>query len=250
VAKGIVFEQSESTPLAFDSHDDAINYAKEVVEEFNSGFLEYNAIDIVEAYRRVKLDIVVRGLAPIRDHGDWEYVFHACPVGLGHENGGPARFISDLSSEASGPDEVLMLVYVRELVQTPQGFIPSLVRLERGHKVKDFLVDVFGSMCSTSFDLSGALAEREVSVPSRPPRSDSNRESQLIERAPEILDGIQREARNTQGQGLDELDVVPMVRSVWLSNDGVRITLKEGFSQNLNLVDVRLGVIDGQARVA
>jgi hypothetical protein len=248
-SKTALVEKAEPSGLRFNSNDDAISYADKVVEEFKRRLVENKVPNVIEAYRRVQLEIVVRLRPAASNPADLYLVFRANPRYFFDQNAG--TFVDEFAREENRANEIFMFTDVGKLVESPEGVIPSFVWLKSRHQIKDFLGDIFGSIFSTTLDIGRGFSEREMSVLAGLSGRDSNCVTELIECSPKVLDRIERQPGDSQRQRLnqpDVLEIVSFIKWVWLSENSVRLTLKEGFCENFNFVDVRLGVLDGETR--
>ena len=246
----ILGKKIEPSPLRFNSKNDAIRYADEVVEEFNRRLFENKVPNVVKAYRSVQLEIVIRLRSAASNPCDGYLVFRAKPGHVLNQRRA-VTLVRDLTRKENSANEMFMFTDVGQLVHSPEGFIPSFVWLKRSHEIKDFLGNVFGSMDSTILDVSSGVAEGKVGFLAGLSGGDGNCATELIEGGAKILDSVERQSGDSQRQRLnqsDVLDVVSCIKRVWLSENSVRLTLKESRREDFNFVDVRLGVFDGEAR--
>lgn len=241
-------EKPEPSRLRFNSNNDAISYADKVVEEFNRRLVENKVPNVAEAYRRVQMEIVVRLRIAAFNPADFHLIFRATPGALDQNTG---TFVDHFAREENSANEIFMFTDVGKLVESPEGFIPSLVWLKSRHQIKDFLRDIFGSISSTTVDIGSGLAERKVCVLAGLSGRDGNCVTELIERGPKVLDRIERQPGDSQRQWLnqsDVLEIVSCIKRVWLSDNSVRLTLKKSLREDFNFVDVALGMLDGETR--
>ena len=246
----ILGKKIEPSPLRFNFTNDAIRYADEVVEEFNCRLVENKVPNVVKAYRSVQLDIVIRLRSAASNPCERYLVFRAK---LGHilNQSRAVTLVRDLTRKENSANEMFMFTDVGQLVHSPEGFIPSFVWLKRSHEIKDFLGNVFGSIGSTILDFSGGAAEGKVGFLSGLSGGDGSGATELIESRAKILDSVERQSGDSQWQRLNQSDVLKVVsciKRVWLSENSVWLTLKESLRKDFNFVDVRLGMIDGEAR--
>jgi hypothetical protein len=237
-------DDTDALGLRFDSQDDALDYASKVVQEFGGAPFKLDVPDIVESYRRVEIELVlkIRVLAPVRDPQDWYLVLRADrfdPLRESH----PTHLIDDLTCEEAGANEVFMLPSVCQFVQTPEGVIPSLVWFKRDHEVKDFLRDVFASMSRTTLSLGECVPEGEVRILAIAACREGHSESEVVQCGPQIEDGISSQAGKSCGELLGQDEEIRLS----LSSQGVRVSLKVGSSERFEVFDVRLGVIDAES---
>jgi hypothetical protein len=241
-------EKAEPSRLRFNSNNDAISYADKVVEEFNRRLVENKVPNVVEAYRRVQMEIVVRLRIAAFNPADFHLIFRATTSAFDQNAG---TFVGDFAREENSANKIFMLTDVGELVESPEGFIPSLVWLKPSHEIKDFLGKVFGSMASTTFHVGSGVSEREMSVLAGLSGRDGNCVTELIERSPKVPDRIERQPGDSQRQRLNQpdiLEIVSCIKRVWLSENGVRLTLKKSLREDFNFFDVALGMLDGKTR--
>lgn len=167
---GGLLDNSEASTLRFDSHQDALNYAAELVKSSND-WLAVDEFDVVERYKKVELEIVL--VCRSRPEFDqFHLVLSAIPkMWVGHgEKPSPGQACSVPGKGTPDRDNHSVFIGVGDFVQGPQEVIPSLVRLEPAKQRLDFFRDVLASPDS-AHHVASASSERKgtmlgVSYPS------------------------------------------------------------------------------------
>jgi hypothetical protein len=125
-----------------------------------------------------------------------------------------------------------VFIVTTELVQGPDKIIPSFVRLERSHQVRNFLRDEFPCYTVKGFFKSGEVVsdrERGKAAESESLIQGSDRVDCLVEGSPQIIDNVDSVAAEGSRHGLSHLEFVEIVSavSVKLSNDSAIVWLTE-----------------------
>ena len=135
--------KSESSALRFRSHQDALDFARNGVEDSNRR-LAAQRLDLVEGYRNQELEIVIKWNAN-GGMGEKDFVFRAVPNRRGEDGNGAA---SALKIYAPGRDaergESGVLPEITELVEGPKGVIPSFVWEETAKDRPNFIGQILG----------------------------------------------------------------------------------------------------------
>jgi len=156
-------DQADAPALCFSGPQDAINFARNGVKNANGG-TALNPIDLVKLYEEGKFDIVLK-VSTGFDSGEYDLIFSA--VKNGHGRVPPAQGhgidFQSTSSDAHG-DEESVFVGVTELVQGPEGVIPSLMRVERAKERADFHGEVFAAALSDTIQISNRVPKGKVGV--------------------------------------------------------------------------------------
>lgn len=117
-----------------------------------------------------------------------------------------------------------MLIDVSKFVQTPQGLIPTLVRLEPAKHRHDITWHVLTKTISPIFPMFRSVAEGEVreiwgSVSSR----DSGAVSSLLENGSQIVESVRGDIGNVLRKRLSQLDLVQFCDTINIQIDGANI---------------------------
>ena len=155
----------DAATLCFNSHEDAIDFANKSFQD-TVRWQAVNDVDFAKRYERgglhVAIDIEVGSFA---DPSKCHLIFVAVPGRIHNSLHGTAAQNSEIPKlEFIGDDchraKDSMFVGISQLVQGPQGVIPSLVWLERFHDRKDVWRDFFGTTRRSVFYFCGSIAKR------------------------------------------------------------------------------------------
>lgn len=144
----------------FPSGPAGIDKKHERIEAFQVGGL-------AERYVKGEANIELRRGAgdASADAGDDVVILRASPFGdVNDSRIRPVDFrVGDVCGWR-GDDQFPVIFYVPQLVQTPQGWVPSLVWLQRGDGLKDCRGDVSAALHHVLLAVSGGVAERELGL--------------------------------------------------------------------------------------
>lgn len=130
-------KESNTTPFRFDSSDDAVNYARHVVEQSNE-WLSSDNWRTFKAYPELKADVVC-GVSVASRRAQYQLVLSAIPGWRQRKIPEPSYFKRISSHDVKRHrGQSFVFACVGHFIQGPQGIIPSLVRLERAKKREDF----------------------------------------------------------------------------------------------------------------
>lgn len=250
-------KQLEPSSLSFDSHADALNFARHCVQNGNN-WLAAHSVNIAERYERLECDVNLR-LCSSRNGVDYQLQFHRIPSGWPDEvattvdshvsNVGAAR------GDGNGNND-LVFVGVSNLVYSPKQVIPSLVWLKRDHQVEDFFGNVLGRafyqsvlVNAPSQDFALGVPERKLSVFPVCSGEKADSMSGLVEGGAQIDDGVERYSGQRNWHRLNELDLMYVLSSVFIRLDdtGVWVSGEERADLGLHLANVSLGVFNAVA---
>jgi len=228
---------------------DAIDRAHHFVDDTND-WLARNNLNALDRYRNGEVCLMIKlnglsGRCPI----ECDLVFFAVPSKS--VTRGRLR-ISASDSSASPRHELAresdrnksnMFAGITKLVQSPQGIIPSLVRLERSKKRADFrgqILAAAGQVVPPSFF---GRAEGEFSA-LKPGISASSGGgvSSLIEHGTQIVGGVEKDIGEVVWQPSSKLDFVKVVDAIdiFLDNMGPRLWVDKLIDFGVKIVDVML----------
>lgn len=215
-------DQTDTLALRFGGPEDAINFARNGIEDANRRAAS-NAVDFVKGYNEGKLCIVLKVTAGV-DLGDHDLIF--VPVKDGRrdrsprQDGIPQRDAA--TCDANGHQEP-MLVGVTELVEGPEGVIPSLMRIERSKQRADFRRQILASSVSDPIKISNGVPKGEVRVLGLSDACfDGNGVATLIQSGSERFDGLRATISPAIGDSARE--------AISMGCDALRISLGETFS--------------------
>jgi hypothetical protein len=241
-------EQSEPPRLSFDSREDALDYARKLVED-SRRWLSVHNVNLRQRYEDARLEIAVEcRTAP--DAEQFHLIFRAIPDGRPHE-------MSELNVAEYGVVETkgsgvhrnrsddLVFVGITEFVQSPQKVIPSLVWLKRHHQVEDVFRDLLGGARDSTLRFGYVVTEREMSMLTVLASSDADSKSGLVESGAKIVKRIEDNTWQFDWQRLCEFDLVRILGAirVYVHESGVWIAVREGAGLPFECLNVTLGVV-------
>jgi hypothetical protein len=214
--------QVEAAALRFGSHEDALNFARDGIKcAHDWGFL--NPIELVEEYRKGELGIVLK-FASRPDLREWDFIFFPVVEGLYDPHGlfddypSPQNNLIGLY-EHGGKEPVL--IGVTQLIEGPEGVIPSLMRLERAKQRTYLRREVFAPCRSGLVESCGRVAEGEIGVfGTRFSAEDRRSVTGLVERGAKSFDSLGGAIGPTVGDFARELQR--------MGGDAIRIHLGTG----------------------
>jgi hypothetical protein len=232
----------DASRLRFDSSDDALDFARKCVEDGNRRFASQR-FDLVKRYRELDLDIVVQ-LHDGVSHQNHDLISRAVPSGGGKLHVAGVSHIEVLDVH-SGPTErdwhQLGVLAAGDLVQCPEGAIPSLVWLERPRKRRDLLRDILASAHRARFvgrvTCEGKVRRLEGSATCRNGRGVHG----LVKCVPKVLSDLSHHDPPV-GEFRWELDLQDVMSGlrVALNRYGASVLLKECASVPLKITNVLL----------
>jgi hypothetical protein len=244
-------EQVEAPRLSFNTSEDAINYAAKVSEEFD-GWLAKSQANIVEAYKNGQVYLLLRWRGALTNPTDWPISVRSGVVHLVEHRFKPeAAATSKLNLHHGdvqfGSQEGFVLLKPSQLVECPEGVIPSSVWLARGHKVKHLFGNVSRPVLPLPLQVGRVIAKGEVSILAAPTCRNSDEVTGMVEGVAQVDQRITSQATYPVREGLrepQESEVVSWIKRIVLSDDGVRMTLSEAASEFIEFIDVSTGVLD------
>lgn len=235
--------QAEPARARFDSHDDALDYARNIVEDSNR-WLATHALDIAERYKRGVLEVCVVCRSG-SDAEKFHLVFCVIPDrGLdGRAVTKELRLIEPKPArrDANGAED-RVFVGITELVQCPKEVIPSFVWLERAHEVNDIIGQVFAASVDNVLQLRCVISEGEPGGLPFPAAGNADDMTGLVESGTKVIDGVEGDTRQSVWHGFNELELMYLLRCfrVNLSDMSVGVTLVELGNLPLKITDVIL----------
>jgi hypothetical protein len=160
---GLLLHDSEALGLRFDSHQDALNYAAELVQS-SRDWLAINDLDVVKRYKKGELEVVLECRSR-PEFNKYHLVFRSVPyVGRGHGEKSSTRDVYSVWPKClSNGNDHLMFIGVGDFVQCPQEIISSSVRLETAKERVDFFRNILGSpQCAWHVGNASSEGERAV----------------------------------------------------------------------------------------
>src|SRR5215208_1285503 len=209
-----ISEKSDSLALSFSGPQDAINFARAGIQDANRR-AACDAVELVKSYKEAKLDIVLNVTAG-SDPSSYDLVFSAV-VNWGRKSKSTLHSqVFDLHPAAidTDGDQQSVLVGVTELVECPEGIIPSLMRIERSKQRSDFRRQIFASPFGVNIQFTGAVGEGEVGIfRLRDPSENGCGITTLIECGPQRFNRLDGGIGPTIGdfaRKLEAMDRVPI----------------------------------------
>jgi hypothetical protein len=149
---------------------------------------------------------------------------------------------------ADDEEEAVLVVRV-ESVKTPEGVVPSLVRLlftDQAHRV---LADALYASQASVFKVAAASTDREHGLIGRLSAVVQDElPDEMVERSPEVVDRIPDETTPLLRRVMADLDSPNSKLGFILTDDLVRPTVDERFDALYEIDDVLVGPIDLQPR--
>lgn len=242
----VLRDESESSRLRFDSHDDALDFARHCTEN-SRRWLAANSFDFVKRYADGQIYIVLR-LRSRAGNGVYDLVFSAIPHGNGNAAvASPIDGNVQAAGGKTGRNKQPMLVDVVGLVECPDKIIPSLVRLELPKKRRDIVRDVLASAGDNCIEIRCVFSDGKIGASGvDSPGRNSNGISRLIKRRPEVFDGIGSDLSETVRNCGCEFDLVQMVNAsrVQLNSMGAWFSFKEIIDLPVEVVNMSLCALD------
>jgi len=224
-------DKTETNTLRFNSHQDALDYARHVTECAKDRLALQDA-NFPKRYIDRNMEIVVRCEIGGTD-GEYDFILTAIPVGRMHEQRtlGTFRPTEDHGIKVTGNrlDE-RVFVYVPGLVQCPEERIASFVRLERAYDRHDIRVDALAVPYNETFKTLGVVSERKVRAFGRScSRSGDRRVDCMIEHAAQIEESMEGRLSDPIGHDLKESNFELFLSRVlvYLCYEGPRLFIKE-----------------------
>src|SRR5947209_4104119 len=210
-----MLDETKPLRLRFESHDDALDYAKKLVKD-QADWRVFHQFDIAHSYMVGDLDLHIR-CASDRLAEKFHFVFRPVPNGKGHSKAGggnpPRPHPSASRNDDRGDGRVF--VGVTEHVKYPEGNIPSFVWLERANEVNDFFREFFQTTPYGVLKVRLRAGNREESVLNFfPGREQDDGVDGLVEGGAEVISGVQSNAGQRDRYGLSELDLMNFLGSV------------------------------------
>ena len=192
--------EDQAPALRFDCQEDALNYARKLVEDSNH-FLASHGTDILERYKNGDAVLEVKVRIINGDHFtpcDYDFIIGVVPKwrrepdNPGRGDGMPKfRCVRSFDSDFKLYEDCV-LVGIDYFAEGPQELIPVLVWLERSKQRPEFLRYVLRMPFKFTFEVGIAPTKREVThFGWRDPACDQNGGvSGVIQNFAQIIDGI------------------------------------------------------------
>jgi hypothetical protein len=224
--------ESDAATLRFGSHQDALDYARHSAEHGNRMLASYNVTDVVERYRKGDINIVLN-LIGGSGAEEFNLVFFAIPSGDRSLYRPPVKYQSAhkacLPADGDG-EKQLMLWPVRKFIQSPEGIIPSFVRIEPFKECPDFRRQIIAAAFGIVPHLALSWPNREltgfgISLSS----ADGDNKAKLVKDCPKIVRGFEHNMGQVFRQPSSEFDFVNICESIniFLNDVGPWLLLSE-----------------------
>lgn len=239
--KNLGFKDSYPAALRFGSHEDARNFASQVVKNGRDWLARENW-NVAKRYVEGEFDIVLE-YSSRTDSAKYHLVLSAIPD-RGWNGNAAVRCASKLNSlgeepAASVPDRNEGGVFTaRNLVHGPEGVIPSLIRLERAEQRDDITWQVLAPSAYHVSQFRSVVSERKVAGFGTDLAIEKGAgECGLIQGMPQAFDGILSQVRETVWDVSDEFDLVKLSDAivVHLDSSGVWFAVSEGFRSRFEI---------------
>jgi hypothetical protein len=260
-AARLVELKAKAAALSFRSHQDALDFVRHSVEDTNRR-LAAQSLNAVDRYRKGEVTAYI-GIRS-RLNGSYGHLAFRCVPAhteLGREweieTGYPVFVAVNISPEndlglpkANG-DECEMFLGISDLVECPEGTILSFISLEPFKNRTDFRWQILASSGQVALPVVFGWAKGKFDGFERGPVSgESGRVACLVEDGAEIVDGIEKDARQHLWNFLSEADSVK-IRSglrLFINEVGPWLSVCESVNDIAEITDVMLCANEGQSR--
>lgn len=272
-----LLSKEESSALCFRCSEDAINYAHHVVEDANRRLADLS-LNAVERYVKGDVCLVARAKFAVGPT-ECDLVFFRVPVGVADAHSALHTVDFDFVNQidhavgAKGRNRLgrfgemqicaadiernqgAVFLGVTELVQGPEGIIPSLVCLERPKQREDFRWQILASATvDHMLDSSGVVTERKLST-FRLDFSTRNgaRVTRLVENGSQIVGSVESDAGQLRWKPPGELDLMNVIASIdqiLINNVGPWLVSHKLVDFGVEIIDVMLCARDREARTS
>jgi len=221
--------KSEPPALRFETHEDALDYARKIMEDCKRWFVSHNA-SFVERFVKGELYIVF-GACFFSGDLYYDLVFSIIPPRGADNHWGGDFGMMDKTSDNGGPNQTqnIMLISIAFPIECPKKTVPVFVWLERSDKRDNFVWEFFASPTNMSVKLSSVVSKGEISF--LPPLDSSTDKSDsvpyLIKSRPKVVNNVGCNSIKF-GKGFSKLQFENFIR-VGLNDEGVWFCTKESF---------------------
>jgi hypothetical protein len=216
-------DKSEPARLRFDSADDALDYADELVKRFNCMFA-IQTLDFAKRYEESEIELAFE--CRFRPEGvQFHLVFRAIPYeGFGDaEVAGPAQIHTEANRCGYDWNKDGVCTSVACFFEGEQKLIPSTIRLEPAQERVNLFWHIFAVPFKGVFKTSGSSREREVSIFRIGKPGEGNGVKRLVQSIAEVSKSVSSDFGEFEGKISGQPDFVnDMVRLV-------RVGLSKGF---------------------
>jgi len=150
-------------------------------------------------------------------------------------------------SDRNNWDQKPMLVNDIQLVETPQGVVPSFVWLNYiDEQVENVLPGhLYFSTIDGYYNLTSSITDREIGIPVRDiPGKGNDLPDHNVQGGPQVVNNVTNNQRNLtwKGIGIERQDITPT--RVIVDMQTVEVSFKECNKTSLKLLDVLVGPFD------
>jgi hypothetical protein len=237
----------ENPALSLKTHQDALDFIDKCVKRGNDAFARLD-LGTPKSYIEPKIVLVLRVFVG-SEQLEFDLVFRSVPTGIaGRPDSSGADEPGVLESYEDGCDQGVF-VPVAQVVDCPQGSVPSLVSLEVP-KTRTNLLRDGGTTIHAVIEGSRIISKRETTSPEfriRVPVEDGATEDGMIERGPDVAHGVaNHEGKIRVRHGFKQAEFVKLVSRfrVFLGNHFTRVANSEPRDENVKIVDVMLCPVD------
>lgn len=233
------FDDSDPDSFGFHQVQDVVDSACQIAQRSKDWHAAQRR-NLAKRYSEQSINVVVTGRFSGHS-GNYDLVFSSVPFGprvkqqriqsrIIHK-GDPLYVDSRLHDGA-------MFVGVSDLVQSPQGRIPTLVRLELHDNRLNLIGDKFGFAFEVPIKLRFGITEREIGFLPRLPRNNGARA--MIKSRSHVFDGRNGELCNSRRKSSLEFYFVDVINaiSIKLGDSFVCIGCKKIASSHFQISDV------------
>jgi hypothetical protein len=225
--------------LRFSSQNDALDFARHSAENARR-WSQTNAINLAERYKHLQCHVVLRLIDQIRaNDADYHLVIFGVPSGwephLHDQSRATEAFHEGIAHTHPNWDENAMLGPIGKLVQTPDQWIPSLVRIERPKKRDNIIMQIFAPPATDDIgvELGVGISNRKVGAfETGVSEQGGGGEASFVQSCSKALcyfDGLIEESI---WENLSKADLVNFITSIRVSLNQTSVWL--GFEKSLN----------------
>ena len=236
-------KKANPSGLPFNSHDDALNYARHLVEHSNK-WLATNDLNVFQAYTQDRCHIVFEarvGPGPAK----YELIIGPVPLRWNLKvNESDRRFNMSSHNVKRYCVDALMFAYPAYFVKSPKGVIPSLVRLEFRKKREEFLREPLTRISYSTGEVFEFSAKgKACTTKFRRLTFNSNRMDGKIKGGTKVFKCISRKINKGSRQrfpsSFEFMDLMNSVRC-WLDDKSVWLSVNECLNSPVKITNVRL----------
>jgi hypothetical protein len=235
-------QESDSSGLRFDSHDDALNFVGKLVQHGND-WCAVNRLNFVERYKEGQIVIKLEFVSG-RDFRHYQLLFLAVPSGWSKDASAqtkPPHLVDNIREHDRAQNAVL--ISTSKGIQCPKEIVPSFVWVTRAYDVPNVLWQASAATFEGVLKFGDALPDREIFRMRRQRAQSVNGTDSLIQSVSKVNDGIASVSSEGQWHGFTqfELDHLPDAVLAYLNNTGAGVfVVKQEINLFLNFCNVML----------